>query len=200
MPCVNQLTVIFLGPQGSGKGTQITKLEEFLAQQESPLPTVRFAAGTSLRPYSEGQSYTSQLVKPILAAGELVPLFVTSGLFAQYLMEHMQGREHLIIDGFPRMQDQIADLDSAFTFYKRTKPMIVNLTLSDEVAIERLVKRGRNDDTPDAIRARLRWTREQLESVLQWFRKNSAYQVFDIDAGPSVDVVHQDILNKLGLR
>lgn len=199
MPCVDQQTVIFLGPQGSGKGTQITKLEEFLAQQEPTLPTVRFAAGTSLRPFSEGASYTSQLVKPILAAGELVPLFVTSGLFAQYLMEHMQGREHLIIDGFPRMQDQIADLDSAFTFYKRAKPALIHLTLSDEVAVERLVKRGRSDDTPDAIRARLRWTREQLESVLAWFRKNPEYQVLDVDAGPSVEDIHKDILNKLGL-
>ncbi len=197
---MNQRTIIFLGPQGSGKGTQITKLEEFLSRMEAHVPIVRFAAGTTLRPFSEGDSFTSSLVKPIIAAGQLVPLFVTSGLFAQYLMEHMKGNEHLIIDGFPRMEDQIPDLDSAFHFYKREKPVVIHINISDEVSMERLLQRGRNDDTPEAIRERLRWTSEQIEPVLSWFKSQPYYQLVEIDGNRTKEEIHFDILDKLGLQ
>ncbi len=195
---VDQLTVMFSGPQGSGKGTQITKLTDYLTQKDTR-KVVSFGMGKALREFAAKGGYTGDQVAESLARGELQPLFLASALLAEYFVEHLEGKEHLIVDGFPRQENQLAVYDSAIQFYKRLSPTILNVVISDDVAVERLLKRGRNDDTPEGIKKRLAWSSGHTKPVLEWFRKNPYYRVIDVDGERSIDEIHQDILNKLGL-
>jgi adenylate kinase family enzyme len=198
MPNVEQLTVIFLGPQGSGKGTQVDLLTNYLKQHDTR-PVVLFSMGTALREFSGHRGYTQDIVSESLARGELQPLFLASALLAEYLVENVKNEEHLIVDGFPREENQIAVFDSAIHFYRRRMPVVFNVMVSDAVATERLTKRGRSDDEAESIKKRLAWSREHTQKVLEWFKHNPAYQYHDIAGERSVEDVHKEIMAALEL-
>ncbi len=192
---MNQLTAIFLGPQGSGKGTQVNLLKEYLSKNDVR-PLIYFTAGTGLRAFAAGEGYTHEKVRPLIAGGKLMPTFITTALFSNRLIGSMHGNEHLILDGFPRTTDQIPDLNTAMQFYER-KPVVIYISLSDEVAKERLQKRGREDDTNEGIEERLRWSRDEAAAVNEWFKKNSYYTFVEIHGERSIEEIHTDIKKAL---
>jgi adenylate kinase family enzyme len=196
---VNPLTLIFLGPQGCGKGTHVELLTEYLKSVD-PHRSVYFSAGKTLREFASKEGYTASLIKPAIARGELLPLFLTAGLWAHDLVDNLQGNEHLFIDGFPRMFEQIPILDSAIQFYKRESPTVVYINISDEEAIQRLLLRNRTDDTKEGIQKRLAWTREQTGKINAWFQGNPAYTFIEIHGEKPIDVVQHEIREKLGLK
>jgi adenylate kinase len=157
-----------------------------------------FSAGKQLRKFVEGQSYTAGLNRSIIEQGGLLPTFLSVHVFAEQLMHEMDGNEHLIIDGFPRTEDQVAILDSALRFYKRSNPTIVYINIPDEEAVKRLLARGRADDTEGAIKERLAWTREHIGSILSWFRQTHRYRVVEIDGNQTIPAVHTAIDKELG--
>jgi adenylate kinase len=196
---VQQMTIIFLGPQGCGKGTHAELLQQYLKRVDSERGILYFSAGKQLRAFVEGKSYTADLNRSIIEQGGLLPTFLSVHVFSEQLMHEMKGNEHLIIDGFPRTEDQVPVLDSAMRFYKREKPTVLYINISDQEAVSRLIKRGRADDTEEGIRSRLAWTREHTEPILSWFRNNSYYRVIEINGEQSIENVHKEIDTALGL-
>lgn len=198
---MNKLTAIFLGPQGSGKGTQIQLLKDYVLAKDPARNIVHFEMGKQLRELATKDDYTGRLTNEILHQGGLIPYAISASLFAQYLMDHMHtGEEDLIIDGFPRTATQVPMLDSALVeFYKRDMPTVVCINISDDEAVARLLKRGRHDDTEESIRKRLAWSRKDTMPNIEWFRANPLYRVVDIDGERTVEAIHADILAKLGL-
>ena len=196
---MNQQTFIFLGPQGSGKGTHAKELENDLKRLDPARGVVHFEMGKNLREIATQDSYTAKLLQDIISRGELVPFNMSSAVLTSYLMQNMKGDEHLIIDGFPRSESQMEVLDSTMAFYKRESPTVVHINISDEEGLKRLLLRGRADDTEDNIRRRLAWTRAEWEKILSCFNKNPIYKILEIDGDKTIDEVHQDILVKLNL-
>jgi adenylate kinase len=195
---VEQLTAIFIGPQGCGKGTHAELLQKYLEEKDPSRGVLYFSAGKQLRAFVEEKSYTADLNRSIIEKGGLLPTFLSVHVFAEQLMKEMKGNEHLLVDGFPRTEDQVPILDSAMRFYKREKPIILYINISDEEAVKRLVKRGRADDTEQGIRERLRWTREHMDNILSWFRANPLYHVVEINGERSIEDVHKEIDTALG--
>jgi adenylate kinase len=195
---MEQQTIIFLGPQGCGKGTHAELLEARLKRDDASRPVLYFSAGKQLRAFVEEKSYTADLNRSIIEKGGLLPTFLSVHVFADQLMRDMKGNEHLLIDGFPRTEDQVPVLDSALRFYKREKPVVMYINISDEEAVKRLLKRGRADDTEEGIRARLAWTREHMDPILAWFRGSGMYRVVEINGERTIEEVHADIDKALG--
>lgn len=196
---MEQQTVIFLGPQGSGKGTQVELLKKFITKHDSR-PIVYFTAGTSLRAFAASEGYTAERVRPLIAAGKLLPTFITTSLFSARLIGSMQGNEHVVLDGFPRSTDQVSDLDTAFRFYDRKNITVLHITLSDEVAKQRLAGRGREDDTEEGIQERLRWSHDEAEAVNGWFTEHAdRYMLMHINGEQTIEAVHKDVLAALHL-
>lgn len=196
---MEQQTIIVVGPQGSGKDTQVAFLKEFLNKNDPGRRVVHFDAGTELRAFAKGSSEVASVVRGIQARGELVPGFITSYVACGFFMQELKGDEHLLISGFPRETVQLLVLDDAFKFYKRSNPRLVYINISDEEALKRLLKRGRNDDTEQSIRNRLAWTREMVAKVIGWYRSHEQYKVIDINGEQPREAVHQDILKALSL-
>ncbi len=197
MPSVQPITVIFLGPQGSGKGTQVALLKEFLSKQDNR-SIVYFTAGTALRAFSVGEGYTQERIRPMIIAGKLIPDFITNQLFSSRLIGGIHGDEHIILDGFPRTILQTPDLESALQFYNRQNAVVIQIQLSENVAKERMQGRKREDDTQESIEERLRWSRENAEEIGAWFKAHPTYQFFEINGERTIEEVHADILKALG--
>ncbi|MDZ4226109.1 MAG: nucleoside monophosphate kinase [Patescibacteria group bacterium] len=197
---MDKQTLIFLGTQGSGKGTQIGLLKEYLAANNGGRDIVHFEMGKNLRELAARDNYAGKQADEILKGGGLIPYAVSCAVFSDYLFDNVKsGEEHIIIDGFPRTADQVPALDSAMDYFKRESITVVVLNISDEEAVKRLLPRGRNDDTEEGIRKRLAWSREQTMPNLKWFRENAPrYTVVEIESERPIEEVQAEIRQKLG--
>ena len=196
---MTQQTLIFLGPQGCGKGTQIDLMKKVIAAAD-PRPIVHFEMGKNLRELATHTDFTGRHTQEILLAGGLIPYAVSATVFAEYLMNNLSTNdEHLIIDGFPRTATQVPALDSALTeFYKRTGITVVVINISDDEAVKRLLLRGRSDDTEESIRARLKWSHEETMPNIEWFKKNPNYKVLEINGEATIEETHARVRKALG--
>lgn len=188
--------IIFMGPQGSGKGTQVKKLHEFLKAKGKDV--FLLDTGAALRAFSEEPGVVHEKVKASLAKGELQPAFLVMYILGRELIERAYGKEYAIIDGSPRTRLQAELLDSAFDFMgARDSVDIFWIDVSDEEALGRLLKRGRSDDTKEGIMKRLSWSRENAESIFAFYKDKPSYTLHRINGEQSPEDVHRDILKEL---
>jgi len=83
-------------------------------------------------------------------------------------------------------------------FFKRDDLQVINLVISDDTAVKRLVSRGRNDDTEEAIRRRLAWTKTDVLPQLNLL-KSRGRVIYEINGEPDVATIHKDIISTLKL-
>jgi adenylate kinase len=194
-------TIIFIGPQGSGKGTQIDKLDAVLTAKDPSRDTIDFQTGRRFRALAmKGEGYTEEHVAQTLDSGVLQPLFLSVVLWGDAMREHMNPNRHVLIDGFPRTVSEAVVLESALSFYSRSALTIINLNAPEEVVRARMESRARKDDTPESIEARLKWYREETLPVLQYYRERENTVVIDIDGTDTIEGVHTQILKALNLQ
>src|SRR3989344_4503884 len=112
-------TFIFVGPSGSGKGTQVDLLKQYLAKKTPEVPQFSSYTGDGFRNLMNGTTLAAHLAKDIQNAGLLQPEFLAIYLWADNLIKNVTGKEHLFIDGSPRKPAEAIVLDSAMEFYKR---------------------------------------------------------------------------------
>lgn len=183
-------TVIFFGKQGSGKGTQASLLEDALKKEGS---VFHFQTGKAFRELAEGTSYTGKRVSETLPGGQIQPLFIAVWLWADAFVKNVTDKEHIIADGFPRRVTEAQILNAAFEFYRREKVDVINLTLANDIALERMLARGRSDDTKEGIIERLEWHDRESTPVIEYFRDMRRYDVHDIDSSREVEEVAASI-------
>lgn len=193
-------TVIFIGPQGSGKGTQIDKLKTKLLEQEPDRTVVDIQTGRRFRAMAAKQEgYTEQHVADTISGGALQPLFLSVSLWADAMREHVDDTCHLLIDGFPRIVAEAHVLESAWSFYKREHITVINLDTPESVVRTRMEERAREDDTNESIEERLGWYRNEVLPVIDYYRKHERATVHDIDGTDTIDNVHEAIVRALNI-
>jgi adenylate kinase len=192
-------TILFIGPQGSGKGTQLESLATYLRTVDPKRKTNVFQSGTLFRTFARGHSYTADHIATTINTGELQPLFLSVGLWAREMIDYMNDDVHALIDGFPRTESEAKVLTSALDFYKRDTRHVIVLEAPEEIVRERMQKRAREDDTPDAIEKRLMWYRTETGAILAYLEKTPGYVIHRIDALQPIDDVQAQIRTALGL-
>lgn len=193
-------TIIFIGPQGSGKGTQIERLVKTLKAKDPHRKVVDIQTGRRFRGLAAKQEgYTEKSVFKTLDTGALQPLFLSVTLWGDAFHHHVDPDCHLLIDGFPRTVNEARVLESALMFYHREPLTIINLETPEAVVRTRMEGRARPDDTPESIEARLAWYREETLPVLAYYREREHTTVIDCDGTKSIDEVEKEIRDKLGL-
>jgi adenylate kinase len=194
------LTVIFIGPQGSGKGTQIDRLDKTMVEKDPVRRVVDIQTGRRFRSLAaRSETYAEKKVAATLDSGALQPDFLTHILWGEAMLDQLDSKSHLLIDGFPRTVIQAHVLEEALSFFERDNVHVINLDTPEEVVRERMQSRARADDTQASIEERLRWYREDTLPVLDYYRARPDTIVHDIDGTDTVEGVHQQILNALKL-
>lgn len=193
-------TVIFIGPQGSGKGTQIEKLKAVLESRDRRR-VVDIQTGRRFRALAATQeTFAEDKIATTLGTGVLQPDFMVTVLWGKAMMDQLDDKSHLLIDGFPRTVGQIPDLVDAFNFFARGVVSVINLETPEEVVRARMESRARADDTEASIEERLRWYREDTLPVVAHYRTQTNVTVHDIDGTASIDDVHAAIVKALQIN
>lgn len=201
MSILQPLTVIFIGPQGSGKGTQIEKLKVVLETLDERRRVVDIQTGRRFRSLAAKQeTFAEDKVAETLDAGSLQPDFLSAVLWGQAMVDQLDPKSHLLIDGFPRTVAQIPDLEDAFHFFERGEIAVMNLSTPEEVVRARMQSRARADDTAQSIEERLRWYREDTLPVVAYYRTRPNTTVYEIDATDTIDGVHAQVVKALNLN
>ncbi len=189
-------TFVFIGRSGSGKGTQIAHLKDFLGEHSST-PILAVETGNRFRSFIEEPSYSAQLSKDVMEAGVRQPDFLAIWTWSVELVDHVKGGEHLIFDGTPRSLPEALVLDTALNFYHQTTTYIIYLDITHAVACDRLIARGRADDTPDIIEKRLTWFDRDVAPVVEWYQNHPHHKFIHIDGSDSIDNIHLELIKLL---
>ncbi|HEV2722943.1 MAG TPA: adenylate kinase [Thermoanaerobaculia bacterium] len=126
------MRLIFIGPPGSGKGTQAKRLA---ARHQVP----HISTGDMLRDAIADDTPLGREAAPIMAAGALVPDDLMIGIIKDRLAKPDAGRG-FILDGFPRTTVQAEKLDNIVG--NGSDPVrVVQLLVPDDVLVKRTVLR-----------------------------------------------------------
>jgi len=214
------MNLILLGPQGSGKGTQAEMLVKKYGFNYVEM-------GNILRSIANSDNSKSGLVKEYQARGELVPdEFVR--LIAWDHLNKQDKSKGFLFDGYPRTLAQYEHVDDMLRKFGQKIDKVLYLELSPQESVRRLSGRRtcerckeifnlitkppkeetkcdkcggklvqREDDTPDAIKKRLEIFYEITKPILEEVKKEG--MLLEIDGERTIEEIHQDIVQKLGL-
>jgi adenylate kinase len=177
------MRLIFLGPPGSGKGTQTKLLAERLG-----VPAI--STGDMLRDAVRRGTPLGRRAQAIMEAGELVPDEVVIGLVRERtaLPDAENG---FLLDGFPRTIEQAKALDRILEGNGASVDGVINLLVPEGTLVERLLGRaaleGRSDDRRETVAERLRVYREKTAPLVEYYRGLGL--LTDVDGSGSVEEV-----------
>jgi adenylate kinase len=167
-------------------------------RNSSPQKVIHIDMGQLLRNMVSEGSYSGKLTAEIIEVGKRMPDFMPIYLTTNALVKSMTGAEHIVADGLARGPDQTRAWDDAMQFYGRPDYRVIVLELSEEESVKRLMARGRNDDTEEAIKSRLAWHKTDVEPQLE-ILSSRGRTIHRIDGANSIDVVHAEIMAALKL-
>jgi len=206
--------ILVIGPPGSGKGTQTTRLAA-----ELRIPAI--STGEMLRREVQSGSVLGQKVAAVMAEGKLVD----DGLMNQVVAERLSQLDccqGFLLDGYPRTIEQARFLDNWLTERDWDAPVVLHLDVPTEEVVARLAARRqcsqcsqiyssasegpdrcakdgaplmcRIDDNPVAVRERLRIYRQTAEPLLRHYQDGDYHH---IGGGHSPDEVFRGVMRVL---
>jgi len=190
-------TFVFFGLAGSGKGTQVEFLIDFLKKRDN-LECVHVSTGNEYRKLIESESYAGTLVKESITQGVLQPRFLTDTIFINVLISSLTPVKHLLTDGYPRTVEQSKSFEEMMKFFKRDIIKIIYIKIGDEEAIKRNLLRGRHDDTKEGMAKRIEEFKNNVVPSMNYFKGKEGYEIYTINGEQSRENVFKDIINKLG--
>jgi adenylate kinase len=206
--------LIFLGPPGSGKGTQAEKLHQNFR-------LIQLSTGNLFREHISKGTDLGRVVKDILAKGELVPDDLTIAMVMDRLAkpDTIMG---VVFDGFPRTRDQALALQYKLDEKGKCITAAIQFKITDEQLVRRLSARRmcpkdntiynlnshapkndekcdlcgtplitRNDDDPEVIRHRLAIYRKQTEPLIEFYREQN--MLVEIDASRTIEETQEQM-------
>ncbi len=209
------MIVVFLGPPGSGKGTQAKKLSQELG-------LLHISTGDLLREAVKNQTPLGLKAREYMERGELVP----DSIMISLIEEVMPKEGGFILDGFPRTVPQALALEKMLKAYNKQVDRVFLFDISEEVVVERLSGRltcsqcgavyhkkynppkqegicdlcggkliQREDDKEEVIRKRYRVYVEQTKPLVEFYQERN--KLTRLDAEQDIQEVNRRLLEVL---
>jgi adenylate kinase len=169
------MRLIILGPPGAGKGTQAARIAERLG-----VPAI--STGDIFRSNIKNGTELGKQVQEILAAGKYVPDEVTNAIVRDRLKQD-DAQGGFLLDGYPRTQAQVAELDAMLAEDGYALDAVLELTADTDEVVARLLKRaeieGRADDSEEVIRHRQDVYAEETAPLAALYRERGLLRQVD---------------------
>jgi adenylate kinase len=179
------MRLLFIGPPGAGKGTQAGKVAARLG-----IPHI--STGDMFRDHVARGTELGKKVEAIMAAGDYVPDEVTVGMLSERMAQD-DAVGGFILDGFPRTAAQVESLDRLLGENGLDK--VVVLEVGEGELADRLLSRGRADDTSETIRNRFQIYLDQTKPLLDIYGDRGL--TVSVDGIGEVDEVTNRILSRI---
>ncbi|MCK4301368.1 MAG: adenylate kinase [candidate division Zixibacteria bacterium] len=213
------MNLVFLGPPGSGKGTQAVRLSQAKG-------VVHLSTGDLLREAVKGGTELGRQAEGYMKKGELVPDTLIIGL----IEDKITGGElnnGFILDGFPRTVPQAESLKTMFEKNRIGLDKAVLIAVSDDEIVKRLSRRWfcptcqaiynyptnvprkegicdkdgtelqrRPDDEEGVVRNRLEVYKKQTQPIEVFYQKESL--LVEVSGEDTPDNVFQSVLKAVG--
>lgn len=180
------MRLVLLGPPGAGKGTQAAILSEKLG-----VPHI--STGDLFRANIGQKTALGLEAKSYIDAGNLVPSEITNNMVKARVAEP-DAKNGFLLDGFPRTVDQARALESILAELNTKLDAVLSFVADEDVVVERMLARGREDDKEDVIRNRLHVYRDETAPLLDHYKD----ELVSVDAIGEVDEVNARALAALG--
>lgn len=215
------MKVIFLGPPGSGKGTQAKMVAERLG-----IPQI--STGDMLRSAVREGTPMGLKAKAMMDAGALVADEVVVGIVQERLAKE-DCNTGFILDGFPRTVPQADALQGCLQALGKELDTVISLEVDNDAVVERITGRRtcrecgkmfhvrfdppkkenvcdvcggelylRDDDQEATIRKRLEVYAEQTAPLIEYYQKAGLVQA--IDGMQGISEVQGQILGAMGSK
>jgi adenylate kinase len=178
--------LLFIGPPGAGKGTQAGNVAARLG-----IPHI--STGEMFRDHVAGGTALGKQVEAILAAGGYVPDELTVAMLEERIAQD-DAVGGFILDGFPRTAAQVVSLDQLLG--DEGLQVVVVLRVDEDELADRLLSRGRADDTEETIRNRFKIYTEQTQPLIDIYEDRSL--TVYVDGIGEVEEVTERILSAIG--
>ncbi len=161
-----------LGRQGSGKGTQSLRIAESYG-------CVHVSTGDMLRAAVAAGTDLGRQASEVMEAGGLVGDDIMNGIVAERLAEPDIEAAGVLLDGFPRTSDQADALQQILADLGHRLTIAINIDVPVQEVTQRMMARGRSDDTEEAISRRLALYEEQTAPLRDWFSERGLLVTVD---------------------
>ena len=128
------MVIVMLGAQGSGKGTVGVKLAEELG-------LVHVSTGDIFRENIKNNTELGKEANTYILAGNLVPDELTNRILLDRLSKEDVLTQGVLIDGYPRTEEQCKKLDEMLASLDRQVDLVINLDVAREELIQRITTR-----------------------------------------------------------
>mgnify|MGYP000850902126 CR=1 FL=1 len=208
------MNLVFLGPAGSGKGTQAKRLE-------ADYRITQISTGDLLRSAVREGTELGKKAEPLMREGRLVPDELVIGLIEERLARGDLG-SGILFDGFPRTLPQAEALDAALARLGLGMDKVISLEVPEEILVDRITGRRscpacgtvyhvrtrppkvegrcdldgadliqRADDTAEKLEKRLEVFRTEIPKVKEYYRKKGL--LAEVDGTGDPDEVYERI-------
>lgn len=187
---------IFIGRSGCGKGTQVKLFKDELAKKTTDV-ALHIETGAFFREFIKGDTYIEKLSKKVVETGGLMPEAIVVGLWMDYLVQNYTASENIICDGAPRKIQEAILLDGMFDFLGIKKYKVIHINTSAKWCTEKLLARGRSDDTVEGVAKRMHWYDTEVMQSVKFFEDNPHCTFIDVNGEQTIEQVSAELLSKV---
>lgn len=171
--------IIFMGVAGSGKSAQGRLLADRLG-----FPWL--STGEFLRMLIAGERRKQMLAGKLLDDKEIISL-------VQKIFRIVDIQHEFVMDGFPRTVAQADWLLSQRRHGQLDITAVIHLQASQDVVLDRLTSRGRQDDQAEVIKERFREYELTTQPIIKELQDDGV-PVFEINGVGDIELIHEDVV------
>lgn len=164
------MNLVLIGAPGSGKDTLANKIKDYNYYILSPGDLYRNEVNTGSQLGIEAQKYWSQ--------GLLCPDDMTNTLMSLNITA-LTPASNILFNGFPRTLKQAEFLDKLVNI-----DVVIKLETREEVLINRLLKRGRVDDSEAVIQQRISVYNDNIREIEDYYKASNKFEIVSSEDSP----------------